>query len=108
MFEWLLVVTVILVAIGILVALDGSRDVFHPLVFIGPMFAFLYFWMPFKLWSADGLDRFFDANQLFYVQRLNILGVAAFILACLSWGFAYRGIAPREPSRSPRKPAAGC
>ena len=86
MFEWLLVVTVMLVAIGVLVALDGSRDVFHPLVFIGPMFGFIYFWMPFKLWSADGLDRFFDANQLFYVQRLNILGVAAFILACLSVG----------------------
>ena len=86
MFEWLLVATVILVAIGILVALDGSRDVFHPLVFIGPMFGFIYFWMPFKLWSADGLDRFFDANQLFYVQRLNILGVAAFMLACLCAG----------------------
>jgi hypothetical protein len=86
MFEWLLVVTVVVVAIGVLVALDGSRDVFHPLVFIGPMFGFIYFWMPFKLWSADGLDRFFDANQLFYVQRLNILGVAAFILACLCVG----------------------
>jgi hypothetical protein len=86
MFEWLLIVTVSLVAIGILVALDGSRDVFHPLVFIGPMFGFIYFWMPFKLWSADALDRFFDANQLLYVQRLNILGVAAFILACLSVG----------------------
>jgi hypothetical protein len=86
MFESLLVVTVVLVAIGVLVALDGSRDVFHPLVFIGPMFGFIYFWMPFKLWSADGLDRFFDTNQLFYVQRLNILGMLAFMVACLCVG----------------------
>ena len=86
MFEWLLVVTMTLVAIGILVALDGSRDVFHPLVFIGPMFGFIYFWMPFKLWSGDALDRFLDADQLFYVQRLSTLGVAAFILACLCAG----------------------
>src|ERR1035437_9432322 len=86
MFEWLLILTVVIVAIGVLVALDGSRDVFHPLVFIGPMFAFIYFWMPFKLWAADGLDRFFDSNQLFYVQRLNILGVLAFMIACLSVG----------------------
>src|SRR5664279_3610831 len=83
MFEALLVVTAVIAIIGILVALDASRDVFHPLIFIGPMMVFLYSWMPFKLWSSDGLDRYFDASQLIFVQRINILGVLAFVGACL-------------------------
>src|ERR1035441_1816073 len=83
MFEALLVVTAVIAIIGILVALDASRDVFHPLIFIGPMMVFLYSWMPFKLWSSDGLDRYFDGSQLIFVQRINILGVLAFVAACL-------------------------
>ena len=83
MFEALLVATALVAVIGLLAALDGSRDVFHPLVFIAPMLVFLYSWMPYKLWSADGLDRYFDTNQLLFVQRINIFGVLAFVGACL-------------------------
>ena len=83
MFEALLVATALVAVIGLLAALDGSRDVFHPLVFIAPMLAFLYSWMPYKLWSVNGLDRYFDTNQLLFVQRINIFGVLAFVGACL-------------------------
>src|ERR1022692_996795 len=91
MFEILLVATALVAVIGILAALDGSRDVFHPLVFIGPMLIFLYSWMPYKLWSNDALDRYFDANQLFFVQRINIFGVLAFVAACLWVGVRLPG-----------------
>lgn len=72
---------------GAIIALDGSRDAFHPLIFIGPMMAFLYGWMPWKIWMNGGLDRFFDHQQLVFVATLNVLGVLAFVGCCLAVGF---------------------
>ena len=90
MFEALLIAVVLIAIVGLVCALDGSRDVFHPLLFIAPMLAFLYAWMPFKIWSADGLDQFFDHTQLIFVQSVNVLGVLAFIAACLAAGVRLR------------------
>ena len=86
MFELLLFSAAAIAILGVIVAFDGSRDVFHPLIFIGPMLAFLYGWMPFKLLQQDALSRFFDGDQLLFVQGLNVLGVLAFVGACLSVG----------------------
>jgi hypothetical protein len=86
MFEALLIAAAMVAILGAVAALDGSRDVFHPLVFIGPMMVFLYSWMPFKLWTGNSLDRYFDTSQLLFVQRINILGVLAFVVACLCVG----------------------
>jgi hypothetical protein len=86
MFEALLFLAVAISAFGIICAYDGSRDVFHPLVFIGPMFIFLYGWMPWNLFSTGGLTQFFDDDQLLFVQRLNVLGIVAFVTACLGVG----------------------
>ena len=90
MFEFLLVLTAVIAIAGIAVAYDGSRDVFHPLVIIGPMLVFLYAWMPWKLLQHDGLARFFDLDQLRFVQTLNLLGVLAFVLAVLVTGVRIR------------------
>ncbi len=60
MFDALLWAALLTAALALFCALDGSRDVFHPLVFIMPMMAFLYGWMPLRLLAADGLARFFD------------------------------------------------
>ena len=86
MFELLIFAAAAIAILGLIVAFDGSRDVFHPLIFIGPMLAFLYGWMPWKLLEQDGLSRFFDVDQLHFVQGLNVLGVLAFVAACLSVG----------------------
>lgn len=83
MFEILLFLVAAIVMLGILVAYDGSRDVFHPLVILGPMLLFLYCWMPLKLLQNGGLDRFFNMEQLQFVQTLNVLGVLGFVLLCL-------------------------
>ncbi len=90
MFELLLIAAGLIALGATVIAFDGSRDVFHPLVFLGPMFAFLYAWMPFQLWQANGLSRFFDDDQLVHVQLLNVLGVLAFVLGCLGAGVRIR------------------
>jgi hypothetical protein len=86
MFLTILLITAAIAVIGTACALDGSRDIFHPLVFIGPMMIFLYAWMPWKLYMSGGLARFFDSSQLLFIATLNMLGVLAFVGCCLSVG----------------------
>jgi len=105
MYEALLFAVVLIAVIGVFSALDGSRDIFHPLVFIAPMLAFLYGWMPFKLYTAGSLDQYFDMNQLIFVQRINVLGVLAFVLACLITGVRLRGAHKTSP---PKLTAEAC
>jgi hypothetical protein len=98
MFEPLVWTAIILACVAVFCALDGSRDVFHPLVFIAPMFAFIYGWMPMKLIASDGLSRFFDNQQLVTVQSLNVAGILAFVLGCLAVG-TRAGRQRREPEK---------
>lgn len=90
-FPILLLLAAAIAIAGAVIALDGSRDAFHPLIFIGPMMAFLYCWMPWKIWMNGGLDRFFDHQQLVFVATLNVLGVLAFVGCCLAVGFQTEG-----------------
>ena len=99
LFEVLLAAAALIALGGALIALDGSHDVFHPLVFIGPMFAFLYGWMPYKLRSNGGLARYLDGDQLIKVQSLFALGVLAFVIACLAAGVRVSKRPGRQPSR---------
>ena len=114
MFEFMLIVAVAIAVIGFVVAFDGSRDVFHPMILIGPMFAFLYGWMPWQLLRHDGLERFFDMEQLQFVQTLNLLGVLAFVVMCLGVGvrlgrrkLAARPEAPKPSARVCRRLLVG-
>jgi FtsH-binding integral membrane protein len=86
MYELMLIAAAVVALGGAFIAYDGSRDVFHPLIFIGPMLAFLYGWMPWKLLKSGGLFKFFDGEQLMFVQNLYLLGVLAFVVMCLSVG----------------------
>ena len=90
MFDLLLWATLAVALIGTLIAYDGSRDVFHPLFFIGPMFVFLYAWMPLKLKSSGSLAQFFDSEQLVFVQTLYLCGVLAFVFGCLAVGTRFK------------------
>lgn len=99
MFEFLMIAVALIALLGWVCALDGSRDVFHPLVFVTPMLVFLYAWMPFKIWSTAGLDQFFDSKQLVFVQTINVLGVLAFVAACLSAGVRAGRSAPTSAQR---------
>ncbi len=106
MFECLLIAAGLIALAGAVIAYDGSRDVFHPLMFIGPMLAFLYAWMPFQLLRHNALSQFFDNGQLVHVQTLNVLCVLAFVLGCLGAGvrirktrFAQRKLSPLAARR---------
>lgn len=90
MFELLLIAAALIALGATVIAYDGSRDVFHPLVFIGPMMAFLYGWMPFELLQHGALAPFFDDDQLRHVQLLNVCGVLAFCVGCLATGVRIR------------------
>ena len=112
MVELLIVLAALIALVAALCAFDGSRDVFHPLVFIGPMLAFLYGWMPWQLYTSGGLAQFFDNDQLLFVERLNVFGIFAFVAACLAAGVQTRVQTRRSRSgaqTTPSKPlsAAG-
>ncbi len=113
MFELLIFLTALVAIGGMIIAFDGSRDPFHPLMFIGAMLVFLYGWMPYKLFSGGGLDRFFDNDQLVHVQLLNMLGVLAFVVGTLVVGTRWPRKAEPTPPPSARTMnrllvAAGC
>jgi hypothetical protein len=99
-FPALLILAAAIALMGAVLALDGSRDAFHPLIFIGPMLAFLYGWMPWKLYSEDGLARFFDHGQLVFIAVLNVLGILAFVASCLAVGLR-AGHLKRAPATEP-------
>jgi hypothetical protein len=86
MFDFLLWTTIVIALAGALYAYAGSRDVFHPLIFLSPMLIFLYGWMPLKLDASGGLDGYFQRDQLVFVQFWNTLGVLCFVQGCLSVG----------------------
>lgn len=86
MFEFLIWTSVVVVVGGMVYAYAGSKDVFHPLMFMGPMLLFMYAWMPLKLSSSGGLDGFFQKDQLDFVQTINLLGITCFVLGSLSIG----------------------
>jgi len=98
MFTSLIWVVMAVVALAMWYAYAGSRDVFHPVMFIGPMMAFMYAWMPVKLDAIGGLDGFFQRDQLDFVQRINVFGIVSFMLGAFSIGCrlpATRRPAPR-------------
>ena len=84
---------------GLILAWDSSRDLLHPIFFLGPLLAFLYAWMPMKLLRLGALDAFFDRSQVIGVQTANVIGVAAMLFGCLaaSWGVRKAIVARRFP-----------
>jgi hypothetical protein len=85
-FELLLWITAGVTILAIAIAFDGSRDVFHPMVYIGAMFLFLYTYMPLKLFYSGQLSTYFTEAQLISIQILNLAGVLAFATGCLLAG----------------------
>src|SRR5437016_2538984 len=84
MFPTLVWLVLAIAAGGVAYAYKKTGDPFHPLVIMLPMFAFLYFWMPFRLQREGGLFDWIDPDQLIFVQSLNVLGILSFIFGCIS------------------------
>jgi hypothetical protein len=61
------------------------RDSFHPLIYIGPMLAFLYSFLPLYLsfTQHEELRGYLGEGDLIYVQALNALGALSLCLGIL-------------------------
>jgi hypothetical protein len=101
MFTALTWAIVAIIAAAMCYAYAGSRDVFHPVMVIGPMMAFMYAWMPAKLDAIGGLDGFFQRDQLNYVQIINTVGVVCFLMGALSVGCRLPAVQRPAPRVSP-------
>jgi hypothetical protein len=96
-FDYLIWAALLTAGFGMLFAYDGSRDLFHPLLFLGPMLAFIYGWMPLQVNTAGGLEGFFQYDQLVFVQSMNVLGILALVAGCLSCGCRIPLVVPEAP-----------
>jgi hypothetical protein len=83
MLLFLIILTAAVIVCGMVLGFSRSRDVFHPAVLLGPMLLFLYVWMPLKLIGTNSLARYFYPEQLWFVQSVNCLGIAALVVGCL-------------------------
>lgn len=71
------------------------RDPFHPLIFIMPMFIFIYGYMPLKqLWSGE-LFSWVTPEQAAFTQMLALGVLVAFIFGC------EKGVQAHVPEASP-------
>src|SRR5262245_23080661 len=86
MISLLIALEGVLVLAGIAYAYARTRDVFHPLVLLLPMFGFIYGVMPYTLNGAGTLAKYFTADQLVFVQALNCAGTLAFVLGAITAG----------------------
>jgi hypothetical protein len=84
MFTFLIAAVAVVLLAAMSYAFTTTRDVFHPLIIIGPMMLFMYAWMPLQLNSVGALEGFFQADTLEHVQFINLLGVICFVIGCLS------------------------
>src|SRR5262249_39380982 len=59
------------------------RDVFHPLVYIAPMFAFVYGYMPLKLIQSNTLFAYLTEEQATFASAIMFCSTLAFMLGCV-------------------------
>lgn len=84
MFSSLLWGTAALCALAMLIAWVRFRDPFHPLILMMPMFAFIYAYMPIRLYESRELLLFITEEQGVFVQSIVLLSVGTFVAGCLA------------------------
>ncbi|MBN1551177.1 oligosaccharide repeat unit polymerase [bacterium] len=84
MFEILVWSTGFVTVIAMLIAYIRSKDPLHPMMYLGPMFFYIYCYQPAILYYQDFLRPYFpDITRLEYVQLLNFSCCTAFYAGCL-------------------------
>jgi hypothetical protein len=79
----------------ILISYFRFRDTFHPALFIGPMFLFLYGYLPINLETNDTLIAYLSQDQFEFAQWVNLAGVVAVALGLIA------GSGRIKPGRAP-------
>jgi oligosaccharide repeat unit polymerase len=92
MFELLLILTALVIAMAMWEGYLRTRDALMPMIVFGPMLAFTYVYSPAMLMYHGQLERFFpDLAQLEHVARVNLLGVGLFCFGCVAASRRVRG-----------------
>lgn len=84
MFEILIYSTAAICLLASAMAYVRFKDVFHPLIFIPPMFAFIYVYMPLHFLKSGELFTFISESQATFVQTVILLSITAFIVGCFA------------------------
>jgi oligosaccharide repeat unit polymerase len=83
MYYALLVASFVIPVAAMLVAYRRSRDLFHPAILLGPIFIFMYAWMPFRLLQGGTLEDWFAPADMLWVQGINVAGMMFFFCGCV-------------------------
>src|SRR5467141_911908 len=86
-YSALIAATAVVTLLAFFLAYHRTKDSFHPLVLICPMFLALYVLLPVKLLYDDDFSFFLTNSQLVFVQTVILCGVFSFCFGCLlaSW-----------------------
>ena len=84
MFNLLLGLTAAICVLGPLLAYLRFKDVFHPLMLIMPMSAFMYVYMPFKLIQRGELWTYVTEEQAIFMQLVVVLAMTALTAGSLT------------------------
>lgn len=84
-FVSLAIATGVILLATIWISYRRSRDSLHPMIYLGLMLFYLYSYLPISLANQDAalLQTFLSAQQLEYVQLINLLGVLCICLGVL-------------------------
>jgi hypothetical protein len=97
MFSTLLWATAAMCAASMLIAWLRFRDPFHPLILTVPMFAFIYVYMPVRLYETKDLLLYITEQQGVFVQTVVLLSLGAFIIGCFA-GSSKTGLPVLNPA----------
>lgn len=98
MFELLLTVTALILGVGTVIAYQRTRDILHPMLFLGPLFLYATVLDPWLV--RHDLTLFFTYQEdVNLVLILNLLGVTALVLGAL------HDAPQRSKGRPGRRPA---
>lgn len=67
------------------IAYKGSKDTFHPLIYLGLMMFSFYCYLPLKLFyvNPEAVIRFLSLERLEFIQSVNLLGVISLCIGVL-------------------------
>lgn len=85
MFLYCVLLTIGIAAVAFMSAYSRYGDVFHPLIFTMPMYAFIYGYMPLVQFVSGRLFVYISEDQALFVQFVVLAVLLAFVFGC-EWG----------------------
>jgi hypothetical protein len=102
-YEGLIWLTGLLCFGSALIAYRWSKDVFHPVMFLGPMLSYTYFLSAIMLYRQGTVERYLPMEVMPFVQLYFLLGISALVLGAFQAGRPRKvqtaAIIPPDPLR---------